>query len=286
MLLELPSNMKASGLFLLPFLFAVALTSAFSQSSDPTTPRSQSIGSAPDLTSAQKAKIEQLAKLQKNFGKNMNSPGVELSLREDSRSKTMDRTLVDYDLYAKGFPRNTTYSLFEVRMDGSTVKSLEGITLDAEGQAICAGREGTCQGNGPNDPIGVTVYAAKGEAKRFVLVSDDEQHLKAFAFVVPFPNAKSDRNCRLESILGTPNGELMFVEGTGFEPSAELVIDGQSYGEKEHYTSTADGSGSYFAALMPYVAGKKSGETTFEVKAKNCNPKLTFSWGENSYRLR
>jgi hypothetical protein len=44
----------------------------------------------------------------------MNSPGVELSLKEINRSHAEDRTLVTYGLYAFGFPPNTgedTYHL-------------------------------------------------------------------------------------------------------------------------------------------------------------------------------
>jgi hypothetical protein len=40
------------------------------------------------LTAEQKNAVVRLANLQKNFGRIMNSPGVELSLREVKRSRT------------------------------------------------------------------------------------------------------------------------------------------------------------------------------------------------------
>jgi hypothetical protein len=264
--------------YVFPVLLLVAV--AVAQSEQATEAQSPSArNTAQDLTADQKSKIELLAKLQKHFGKDMNSPGVELSLKETNRSRSGDRTLVTYSLYGTGLPSNATYTLIQVQLDGTMAKIMEGVTLNAKGEAICAGREGTCKGDGPNDPIDLVAYAGKGEPKRFGLVSDDEAHVKGFVAVVPFPNAKSDKGCRLESIIGSPNGEMTFIQGSGFEPNAELTIDGESYGEKHHDKGTAQLDGSYFSALMPYVAGKKSGKTTIEVKSKNCDPKLTFEWG-------
>lgn len=232
-----------------------------------------------DLTPEQKEIMERLARLQKNFGKGMNSPGVELSLKEIGRSQAADRTLVKYGLCATGLPDKSTYTLFQVQLNGSIIKNLEGVTLGADGRAICAGRKGTCQGNGPNDPIDLIVFAGKAEPKRFALISEDEAHLKGFVATVPFPNSTADKGCRLESIIGTPNGELTFVQGSGFQANEELTIDSESYGEKHHDVTKAAADGSYFSAVMPYVLGKKSGNTVWEVKGHNCDPKFTFGWG-------
>ncbi len=209
----------------------------------------------------------------------MNSPGVELSLKEIGRSRATDRTLVKYGLYATGFPKNLTYTLLQVQLDGSVIKNLEGVTLNSDGLAICAGREGTCQGDKPNDPIDLTVFAGKSEPKRFALISDDDSHQKGFVAAVPFPNTTTDSACRLESIIGTPNGELTFVQGSGFQANEELIVDSESYGEKHHEVTKAAADGSYFSAVLPYVLGKKSGKTVWEVKGHSCHPKLTFTWG-------
>jgi len=260
--------------FLLIFLAVAVAQSGHDAQTSPASARASQ-----DLTLEQKATVEQLGKIQKNFGKKMNSPGVELSLEETTRSHAADRTLVRYRLYGTGLPSKTTFALMQVQIDGSVTQVMDGVTLDASGQAICAGREGTCQGNGPNDPIDLVVYAGKGEPKRFGLVSDDEAHVKGFVGVVPFPNATTDKGCRLESIIGTPNGELTFIQGDGFEPNAELTIDSQSYDEKHHDIAKAEADGTYFAAILPYVSGKKSGNSVWEVKSKSCDPKLNFSWG-------
>jgi hypothetical protein len=195
------TRMRHRPSYLFPALVLVGV--AVAQQANQATPPSAR-NTAQDLAPDMKSKVELLAKLQKHFGKDMNSPGVELSLKETNRSRSGDRTLVTYSLYGVGLPPDTTYTLIQVQLDGTMAKVMEGVTLNSKGEAICAGREGTCSGDGPNDPVDLVAYAGKGEPKRFGLVSDDEAHVKGFVAVVPFPNAKSDKGCRLESIIGSP----------------------------------------------------------------------------------
>ena len=81
--------------------FAVALGQS---DHDAQKPPATTHGESQGLTPEQKAKVEQLGKIQKHFGKKMNSPGVELSLREMTRSRAADRTLVRYRLYGTVVP--------------------------------------------------------------------------------------------------------------------------------------------------------------------------------------
>lgn len=214
-----------------------------------------------------------MANLQKNFGKKMNTPGVDLSLKEIDRSKTSDRTLVKYFVFAKGLPTNLTYTLYQVQINGQIIKLFEGVTLDSDGMARCTPRKA---------PVELVFYAGKAEPKRLSLVSDDGS-FKAFISAIPFPNSVTDKTCALESVIGTTKGEITYIQGSGFEPNEELTVDGKSYGEKTHGVTKADGDGSYFGVALPHVLGKTSGTTEWSVKGKNCNPILTFSWG--AYQL-
>jgi hypothetical protein len=236
-----------------------------------------------DLTTDQTQMVTKLANLQKGFGKKMNSPGVDLSLREINRWRASDRTFVKYELYGTGLPANSTFSLLKIQISGKVLKQLDGITIASDGRAICAGRIGTCSGSEPNSPIDLAFFAGKAEPIRLALVSNDETHAKGFIQAIPFPNSITDKGCMLQSIIGTPKGELTYIQGSGFEPNEELTTDGESYGEKSHSVSKADADGSYFAAALPNVLGKTSGTTTWSVKGKNCNPSLTFTWG--TYQL-
>jgi hypothetical protein len=68
---------------------------------------SQSAPNNQNLTPEQQAAVVRLSNLQRNFGKSsMNSPGVALSLKEISRKRAADRTLVTYELYASGLPKD------------------------------------------------------------------------------------------------------------------------------------------------------------------------------------
>jgi hypothetical protein len=275
--------MTRYSLLFLPLLLLGALEIVQTSQATTAQTQSQSAVGIDALAPEQKTRIEQLAKLQKHFGKDMNSPGVDLSLKEIGRPRIDDRSVVQYELYATGFRANSNFTLFQVQMDGSTVKRAEGVTLDKNGRAICGGEKGKCQGNGPDDPVVLVVSAAIGEPKRFILVSDDTPHSKGFVSVTPYPNAAIDGNCRLESVLGSENGELIFIQGSGFAPSAELAVDIQSYDEKHQQSAKAGVDGSYFATLMPYVKGKKFGKTIVRIRSKTCNPTISFEWGENSY---
>jgi hypothetical protein len=237
-----------------------------------------------DLTPDQTAMVMKLANLQKNFGKKMNSPGVDLSLREITRWRASDRTLVKYGLYATGLPKDLTYDLLKVQISGKVLMQMVGITLDSDGRAICAGRKGTCSGATPDNPIELVFFAGKSEPIRLSLVSNDNPQVKGFIQAIPFPNSVRDKDCTLQAILGTPKGELTYVQGSGFEPNEELTSDSESYGEKNHSVTKAEADGSYFAAALPNVLGKTSGTTVWSVKGKNCNPTLTIAWG--TYQLQ
>jgi hypothetical protein len=236
-----------------------------------------------DLTPDQTAMVMKLADLQKNFGNKMNSPGVDLSLKEITRWRASDRTLVKYGLYATGLPKDLTYDLLKVQISGKVLMQMHGITLDSDGRAICAGRKGTCSGSSSDSPIELVFFAGKSEPIRLSLVSNDNSHVKGFIQAIPFPNSVSDKDCTLQAIIGTPKGEVTYVQGSGFEPNEELTTDSESYGERNHSVTKAEADGSYFAAALPYVLGKTSGTTVWSVKGNNCNPKLTFSWG--TYQL-
>lgn len=94
-----------------------------------------------DLTPTAQAVVVRLSKLEKAiWSGSMNSPGVHLSLKEVERSRTTDRTLVTYELYATGLPKNPTYTLFEIKISGKIDQMMNGVTLDSDGRAICAGR--------------------------------------------------------------------------------------------------------------------------------------------------
>ncbi len=252
-----------------------------------------SVPSVEDVRSKQAApqesvteRVNKLADLQKQFArKTLNSPGVELFLKEEERAKSPTRTLVTYGLYASGLPLDRTYTMIQIQLDGSLITAKEGVSLGANGRVICAGRSGTCHGAQPNDPIDIVVYAGRGEPKRFGLISEDSDKLRGFTYVVPFPIVAENKGCRLQAILGSPNGELMFLDGAGFAPNADLTMESRSYDETHGGPAKADSGGTYFSAMLPYVAGKDTGKTRVRINSSSCSPEITFTWGKDTYHL-
>src|SRR5262245_50368229 len=77
------------------------------------------------ITTEEQAIVVRQSNLEKAiWNGTLNSPGVKLSLKEVSRSRAADRTLVKYQLYATGFPKHLRYALAEIKISGKFVPSL------------------------------------------------------------------------------------------------------------------------------------------------------------------
>lgn len=230
---------------------------------------------------------QKLANVQRNWGgPSMNSPDANLVLKETGRRDAGSFMAVSYRLVAKGLPAEKTYTLVTVSFDLKTAPVMQGVTLDGAGMAICAGRDGTCGNSAkPNDPIDLVIPAAKGEPKRFGLVSDDGES-KAFAYAVPFPLRSENHGCSIESLLLLQNGEAVLLHGGGFPPGADVRYDTSSEGESHSANLRADESGNVWSVALPFVAGKSHGATKASFKSGSCNPSLTYQWGAGSYKLQ
>jgi hypothetical protein len=221
-----------------------------------------------------------LVKLYRVWGPALSSFDASISLKELSRSGPV----IKYRLFAKGLPHESTYTLVEwpVTQMGPT-ENLQGVTLDESGQAICAGRPDTCGSpEKPNDPIDLVLSPVKGEPFRLALVSDGDKNVKAFLKAVPVPNGARDRGCLLDAILLMPHGELVEIEGSGFEPNSDLEMESKS--GKEHHVKTvkASSEGRYECAILPFVKGEQYGVTHVKIKAAKCSPELSFEWGRQN----
>lgn len=232
-----------------------------------------------------KEEATRLGNIQRNWGPKINSPGVGISLKETGRQETNGHTAVIYRIFATGFPQDGIYSLTTVDLNLNVSTAMEGITLDKSGQAICAGRPGTCSGNGPNDPIDLTIFAARGEPKRFGFVSPDGRR-KAFISIVPFPIIGLDHGCSVEAVLLTPNAEAMLIHGSGFEPDSAIHSIATSGNEKQEGDLKSDATGDVYEIQLPYIKGEAKGSSKVTLRSKTCNPSLTYEWGRDTYRMQ
>jgi hypothetical protein len=207
-----------------------------------------------------------------------------LIFKEKSRKKTDQGTVLTYDVSAPGLPTDQHYTLVAWPLNRGIEPVRSGISLTADGKLTCTGKtQADCKPEA--DPIiNIAVQAARGEPKRFGLISDD-QKVKALGTIVPFPIIGKDAGCSLEVLLGTPDGDVAMVKGSGFAPNTSVPISSDSAGEVVTGTWNVDDKGNLMSSVLPQVRGKTSGDTTILVKAPGCSPKVTFHWGKASYRV-
>lgn len=221
-----------------------------------------------------------LAKMHDAWGPGLNSPNASISLKEISRAGGV----VKYRLYAKGLPRERKYALIAWPVTSlAPTENMQGVTLDDSGQAVCAGKPGTCgTPETLDDPIDLALLPVKGEPFRVALVSSGEEKLKAFLKIVPIPNEATDGGCVLEAVLLMPGAEAVEIEGRGFQPNAAIAVESNSAGEHHNGKAKADADGVYRTLFLPYVKGQERGTTHVRIKAARCSPAVTFDWGKRS----
>lgn len=205
-----------------------------------------------------------------------------LIFKERSRKKTDEGTAITYDVSAPGLPTDRRYTLIAWPLNRGIEPVRSGISLTADGKLTCTGKTPVDCKPEPEPIISIAVQAAKGEAKRFGLISED-QKAKALGTIVPFPIIGKDAGCSLEVLLGTPDGSVAMVRGSGFAPNTSVPISSDSAGEVVTGVWKVDGKGNLMSSVLPQVRGKTSGDTTILVKAPGCSPKVTFHWGKDSY---
>ena len=260
---------------------ALALCLASAACAQNTTPPAASTESTQGLEGAKKLMERQLA------WDLSSTPGAKLVAKERSRTKGEQGTVVRYDLVTEGLPRDQHYTLLFWPLNGP-IKPVEGgISLTEDGKLICTGKtKADCAPSRPdaNPVIDMALTAAKGEAKRFGVISDD-QKWKALVTLVAFPDIGTDGGCSLEALRVTADAEAVMVRGKGFPPNAVLAMTSDSAGEVMTGSWQVNEKGELISLVMPGVRGKTEGMTTVRVKGPVCAPQVSFQWGKGSYHF-
>ena len=246
-------------------LFAIGVSATFAQQSNPSNANVQDA-------------VASLVMSHNNWGPQASTPNVSLVIKESARSGK----IIKLRLYAEGVPKDGIYSIvaWPVTTKGPSVTQ-QGVTLAADGLAICAGTPGTCRGDRPDDPVDLVVQPIPGEPVRLGLVSADGS-VRALAKTVPVPLKGEDHGCTVEAVLLTPGAELVWLEGSGFSPGSELTVDSNSEGERQNKKVKADGQGRYTTAMLPYKQGLRSGTLKVNLKSAGCSPTVTVPWGRRN----
>jgi len=262
---------------------------------DPHTPTPEEQAEAQRQRTLQAA--TQMASAQARWGAPISTAGISLTLKETNRSKTPAGTEITYQLTGTGFPAGEKLTLLQWPLNGNVQPTMDGITMDTSGTAICtpsAPAADAAAGATPdalacektskaNAPIEIKTTAAQGEAIRVALVTADKKK-GAAGSVIPFPVNAEDKTCKLYMMLGTKDADLVLVEGDGFPANTAVTLESTSYDDKHPVNAKADAQGHLLVAILPGVKGHDSGQLTITPQNAACAPSLTFPWGKGTYK--
>ncbi len=217
-----------------------------------------------------------------HWGEKYNSSGAKLTYKEIGRTRIQDRTVITYNLFASGLPKDGRYGLCVLNV-GSEPQPVADAYVNEEGKVVNVLADPVR--HIAEDPIDVKAFGGKGEPIQLALVSADD-HWRAFAQIVPFPIEETAGSCRMTAIESGPYYFGMSINVTGLQPNEDLLVDTKSENEGAQTKAKADDQGGYNVALLPFVKGKRSGKARFYVTAKSCKIGIEFPWGEGSYQYQ
>jgi len=216
------------------------------------------------------------------WGARFNSPGAKLSYKEIERATIGSRTVITYNLFAAGLPKDKHYVMCLLNV-GSEPRAVADAYLNGDGKVVNVLADPAHHIS--EDPINAKVFGGRGEPIQFALISDDNQS-RAFTQIVPFPLEKTSGPCHLAFIETGPYYYGVLIRLTGFQPHEELNIEQRSEDEGGQSKAQADAQGAYNAAILPAVNGKRSGKARFSASGKSCKIGIDFPWGEGSYQYQ
>ena len=241
----------------------------------------------------------ELIRLQNQF-EQMVPAGVTIEAREISRKGASGKDLdVRYNIYVKGAPPDAIFREIQWPVDQQHhIGGITGLTLNAEGEMICAGRapEQCHNGTSLDSPM---VFAAikplKGEPRRFAFISGK---LNIPISIVPDPIEAMDNGCKLTAIRLSAKFELALIEGRGFPPNADVHLDSSKNGGKgvtvivdndanvtshpnvaETAVIKTDANGSFQASILQNTGQFPVGTEDVAARTAHCATAISYTWG-------
>ena len=215
---------------------------------------------------------------QDKWSEKFNSSGAKLTYKQTGREFAGGRTVLTYNLFATGLPRDQKYVLWTWGITTGP-RAIADAYLNGDGKVVNVRADREAHVN--EDPIDLRISGAKGEPVRFALVSADGT-LHAFTRIIPFPMEKDSGACHLSVIELAPNYAGVQMVVTGLQPEEAVKIAERSGDEGGSAKGVADAEGVYNAAVFPVLKGKQSGKARFELDGQSCKIAIDFSWGEGT----
>jgi hypothetical protein len=217
-----------------------------------------------------------------DWGENFNSNGATLVAKEVGRSRVNGQTVITYNLFASGLPRDVEYTLW-MKLVESNPQAVADAFINKDGLVVNVLSDPAH--NVAEDPINLKVVAGRGEPKQFAVIANDGRH-QVFGQVVPFPIEKAGGACSISATMMGQNYSAVSVVVTGLQSKEEFQIGQRSGSEATRTKATAAEDGTYRVIVFPFVKGQSSGKLKFEVTAKACAVGVEVPWGQGSYVIQ
>ncbi len=219
---------------------------------------------------------------QMEWGEKFNSSGATLVLKEAGRNRASGQTIITYNLFVSGLPKDEEYSLW-IRLVGSNPQAVADAFINKDGLVVSVLSDPAH--NVAEDPINLKVLAGRGEPKQFALIANDGRY-RVFGQVVPFPIEKRTGACSISATMMGQNYSVVSVVVSGLQSNEEIQIAQRSGSEGAQTKATAAEDGTYRALVVPLVKGQSSGKLKFTVIAKACSVDVEVPWGQGSYVIQ
>lgn len=216
------------------------------------------------------------------WGEKYNSDGATLLLKEIGRNRTNGQTVITYNLYVAGLPKDLEYTLW-TRLVGNNPQAVADAFVNKDGLVVSVLSDPAH--NVAEDPINLKVVAGRGEPKLFAVIANDGRY-RVFGQVVPFPIENTNGPCRISATMTGQNYIGVLVVVTGLQPKEEFQIAQRSGSEAGQTTATAAEDGTYRTLVLPFVKGQSWGKLKFNVNAKACTVNVEVPWGQGSYAIQ
>lgn len=219
---------------------------------------------------------------QMEWGEKFNSSGAKLVLKEAGRNRASGQTVITYNLFVSGLPKDVEYTLW-ISLVGSNPQAVADAFINKDGLVVNVLSDPV--NNVAEDPINLKVVAGRGEPKQFALIANDGRY-RVFGQVVPFPIEKTTGACSISATMMGQNYSVVLVVVNGLQSKEEFQIAQRSGSEGAQTKATAAEDGTYRAIVVPLVKGQSSGKLKFAAIAKACSVDIEVPWGQGSYVIQ
>lgn len=206
-----------------------------------------------------------------DWGPAFATAGARLSLEERGSTTVGGKRAMSYGFATAGYPGDKTYLLWLRMLTGKTML-LDRLRVDSAGALVT-------ERGVPLAKETFNLYSLhRGEPVDFALVSQD-QAVRTFARVVPFPLQARSNECTLTIEILEPGGRQFSVKAEGFGTNEDVVTTSTIDSRSTQQKLKASEKGRFVVIIDATQVARDGGTASYLAAGKRCKPKLSFDWG-------